>query len=94
MVFCRGTGYHRNREGVYVAYIRSTRFNRIHQVVPGESAIIGDPRENRETIHGDHISMVKFSTRNDPGYKKVLNAIEMLLEGLDEDSLTRSKQGV
>ena len=41
---------------------------RIDQVVPGESAIVGDPRENRETIYGDHISMVKFSTKDDPGF--------------------------
>jgi len=58
---------------------------RIGQVVPGDSAIIGDPRESRGTIHGDHISMVKFSTRDDPGYKKVLYSIEMLLEGFEED---------
>jgi len=64
---------------------------RIDQVVPRDSAIIGDPRENRGTIHGDHISMVKFSTRDDPGYKKVLYSIEMLLEQLGEDS---SKQSV
>ena len=68
LVFCRGTGYNRNREGAYVAYIQSTGFNPIDQVVPGESAMIGDPRENRETIHGDHISMVKFSTKDDPGF--------------------------
>jgi len=67
---------------------------RIDQVVPGESAIIGDPRENRETIYGDHISMVKFSTKDDPGYKKVLNSIETLLEGLGEDSPTPNKPGV
>jgi len=63
----------------------------IDQVVPGDSAIIGDPREYRGTIHGDHISMVKFSTRDDPGYKKILYSIEMLLEELGEDS---SKQSV
>jgi len=63
-------------------------------VVPGESAIIGDPLENRETIHGDHISMVKFSTKDDAGYKKVINSIEMLLERLGEDSQIPSKQGV
>ena len=64
--------YNRNREGVYVAYIQSARFNRSDQVVPGKSDNIGDPHENRETIHGDHISMVKFSMKNDPGYKKVI----------------------
>jgi len=67
---------------------------RIEQVVPGESAIIGDAHENRSTIHGDHISMVKFSTKEDPGYKKVLNSIETLLEGLVDDSLTPKNQGV
>ena len=51
-------------------------------------------RENRETIHGDHISITKFSTKDDPVYEKVLNSIEMLLEGLSEDSLITSKQGV
>ena len=60
----------------------------------GESAFLGDPYENRETIHGDHISMVKFSTKDDSGYKKVLNSIEMLLEQLGEDSVTPSKQSV
>jgi len=57
----------------------------IKQVVPGESAIIGEARENRSTIYGDHISMVKFSTKDGPGYKKVLNSIETLLEGLCDD---------
>jgi len=72
--------------------MRSTGVNRIDQVVPGHSAIIGDPRENRGTIHGDHISMVKFSSMDDPGYKKVLYSIEMLLEGPED--LPSSKQGV
>jgi len=62
--------------------------------VPGDSAIIGDPRENRETIYGDHISMVKFSSKDDPGYKKVLNSIETLLEELTKGSPTPIKQSV
>jgi hypothetical protein len=48
--------------------------------VYGDSAIIGDACENRETIHADHIGMTKFSTRDDDGYGKILYAIEMLLE--------------
>ena len=63
-------------------------------MVPRDLAFIGDPRENRETIYGDHISMVKFSTKNDPGYKKVLNSIETLLEGLGENPSTPNKQSV
>ena len=57
----------------------------ICQVVYGDSAIIGDACEIRGTIHGDHLGMVKFAARSDAGYKKVLYAIEMLLEGLDDD---------
>ena len=62
--------------------------------MPGDSAIIGDSRENRGTIHGDHISMVKFSTKDDLGYEKIVYSIEMLLEELGEDSLTAHKQSV
>ena len=41
------------------------------------------------TIYADHIGMTKFSTTNDPGYKKVLYAIEMLLqEPLTKDQPT------
>jgi hypothetical protein len=53
----------------------------LDQVVYGESAIIGDPYENRGTIYADHFGMVKFSSRGDNEYQKVLYAIEMLLEG-------------
>jgi hypothetical protein len=55
-----------------------------HQVVYGDSAIISDAGEIHESIHGDHLGMVKFTARSDTGYKKVLNAIEILLEGLDD----------
>ena len=64
-----------------IAFIRNTRFNRVDQVVPGELAIIGDPSENREIIYGDQIGMANLSVKDDPGNKKVLNSIEMLLEG-------------
>ena len=60
----------------------------------GDSAIIGDAREIRGSIHGDHLGMVKFATRSDTGYKKVLYAIEMLLEGLDDDQPASTNQSV
>jgi hypothetical protein len=50
------------------------------QVVEKDSAIINDTQEYHGTIHADHVGMVKFSTRSDPGYQKVLGAIEMLLD--------------
>src|SRR5258708_10949642 len=79
---------------VAICKLQRLRLTRIDQVVPGDSAIIGDPHENRETIHGDHINMVKFSRKEDSGYKKVLNSIEMLLERLGEDSVNPSKRSV
>ena len=50
------------------------------QVVEGGSIVIGDARERRDTIHADHINMVKFTDATDDGYRKVLHAIKMLLE--------------
>lgn len=50
------------------------------QVVEGGSAIIGDAHERRDTIHADHINMVKFTSAMDDEYVKVLHAIKVLLE--------------
>jgi len=36
--------------------------------------------------------MVKFSMEDDPGYKKVLNSIETLLEGLGKDLLSEQSE--
>ena len=49
-------------------------------MVEGGSAIIGDAHERRDTIHADHINMVKFSSVTEDGYVKILYAIETLLE--------------
>jgi hypothetical protein len=50
------------------------------QVVHGDSTVIGDARENRGTIRADHIGMTKFSNREEDGYQKVMDAIEISLE--------------
>ena len=60
----------------------------------GESAIIGDARENRGSIYADHTGMAKFSTRSDTEYKKVLYAIEMLLEGHPEHEPAPAQQSM
>src|SRR5262245_60234366 len=57
----------------------------IGQVVYGESVMIGDPFEDRGTIYADHFGMAKFSSRGDSEYQKVSYAIEMLLEGNQEE---------
>jgi hypothetical protein len=50
--------------------------------------------EYRSSIYADHIGMTKFSTRDDGGYKKVKNAIEMLLEELTEREATPANQSM
>jgi hypothetical protein len=66
----------------------------VHQVVYGDSAIISDAHKVCGSIHGDHLGMVKFAARSDTGYKKVLYAIEILLEGLDDDQPGATDQSV
>ena len=51
----------------------------------GDSAIIGDAREYRGTIHADHMGITKFSTK-DSEYQKIARAIEMVLEKVSEDT--------
>jgi hypothetical protein len=64
------------------------------EVVYGDSAIIGDARENRETIHADHIGMTKFSRSEDSEYKKILCAIEVLLQASIQDQRTPPNQSM
>ena len=56
--------------------------------------MIYDAHENHDTIHADHIGIAKFSSRDDNQYRKVLNAIENLLEKLTEDELARGKHSM
>jgi hypothetical protein len=62
--------------------------------VHGDSAIIGDALENRETLYADHIGMAKFSSRDDTEYGKVLYALEMLLKGVTEDIVPSVEQSM
>jgi hypothetical protein len=63
------------------------------QVVDGESAVIDHACEYRGYIHRDHIGMVKFSTRDDTEYKKVLHAIETVLEEHARDKIDPAEGG-
>ena len=54
----------------------------MNQVVTKESAIIDHGYERRDSIHADHVGMTKFSTTSNQGYKKILHAIGVLVEGI------------
>ena len=49
-------------------------------MVEGGSTIIGDAHERRDTIHADHVNMVKFLSVTEDGYVKILYAIKVLIE--------------
>jgi hypothetical protein len=65
----------------------------LYQVVSRDSAVIGDAREIRDYIYADHVDMVKFSSRADSGYQKVVHAIEVLLAQSPEPELATSGEG-
>jgi hypothetical protein len=86
LVVYGGAAHGGDRESKYTLFVWICVMvtNVVNKVVYGDSAIVDYAREYRETIYADHICMTKFSSKSDPGYKKVLHAIEMLLEGPSE----------
>ncbi|RHZ47020.1 uncharacterized protein CDV56_103078 [Aspergillus thermomutatus] len=54
------------------------------KVVPDFSAIIGDPSEGREGIDANHIQICKYTGKDDSGYIRVLGAIRLYVDVLNE----------
>lgn len=50
------------------------------QVVEKDSDVIGNRFEKEYLMHGDHRSMIKFSSRQDPGYKSIVHIIRIILK--------------
>ena len=61
----------------------------VYQVVDDFSSIIGDAAEAQEGIDANHVQMCKFTSRDDPGYKKVFRVIRDLVK----DSDRKASQG-
>ena len=51
-------------------------------MVPDTSSSLDDPRERAEHIDANHMTMTKFSGRDDPGYRKVGVEICLLVKGI------------
>jgi len=60
----------------FVEELPMTNIKGIGLVVDKNSGYIGVPQEEKDTIHADHLGMVKFASTQDPGYVKVLGAIQ------------------
>ena len=50
------------------------------QIVEKDSAVLGDRDEKPYLMHGDHSSMIKFSSREDEGYKSICRIIRVILK--------------
>ncbi|ERF68793.1 hypothetical protein EPUS_06237 [Endocarpon pusillum Z07020] len=49
------------------------------KVVPDSSSSLDDLREHAETIHANHMNIVRFTDESDPGYRKVGGEIKRLV---------------
>jgi hypothetical protein len=49
-----------------------------NKVVPDYSSLIGDHRENAETIQANHMDMCRFSGAGDPNYRKVAGELRVI----------------
>lgn len=54
-----------------------------NRVVSHESSLIGDPREQAETLQANHIQMCRFKGVHDPNYRKVAGDIRGIYTAID-----------
>ncbi|EFR01669.1 hypothetical protein MGYG_04672 [Nannizzia gypsea CBS 118893] len=52
------------------------------KVVPDESSLLGDPRENARYINANHRDMCRFTGRDDPGYRLLVGEIRQVIRKL------------
>ena len=53
-------------------------------MVPDSSSSLDDPRERAQHIDANHMTMTRFSSRDDPGYRKVGGELCLLVKGIQE----------
>lgn len=66
-----------------------SNINKRHQIVPEASASYDGFNVARNSIHANHMDMVKFASR-DEGYKRTLGHIQDILD----DKLPKPKPGM
>jgi len=69
----------------------STQLN-YHKIVPEDSAHI--PGYGFETINANHTEMCKFSSKDDPNYKVVVQLLKKWMEEVKEASRVKETQNV
>ena len=53
-------------------------------MVPDTSSSLDDPRERAQHIDANHMTMTRFSSRDDPGYRKVGGELCLLVKDIQE----------
>jgi hypothetical protein len=51
-------------------------------VVPQDSATLGYPSEGRYPLNGDHLTIVKFGSKEDGNYRTILSELQELVREL------------
>ena len=53
-------------------------------MVPDTSSSLDDPRERAQHIDANHMTMTRFSSRDDPGYRKVGGELCLLVKDIQK----------
>jgi hypothetical protein len=57
-------------------------------IVPKKSATLGYPKEARHGLNGDHLSIAKYSSKDDPNFQTVTIELQKLVAKIVEEAET------
>ena len=58
-------------------------------IVPMRSATLGYPQEIRHGLNGDHLTIAKYKSKNDPNYVTVSEELKTLVKKIVEKAESR-----
>lgn len=57
-------------------------------IVPKKSATLGYPKEVRHGLNGDHLTIAKYSSKDDPNFQTVTIELQKLVAKIVEEAET------
>jgi hypothetical protein len=64
------------------------------KVVPDYSSSLDDPRERAQHLPGNHMSMCRFTSRQDPGYGKIVGELQGILTSLVQSAPSQTVEAL
>jgi len=58
-------------------------------IVPKKSATLGYPKEVRHGLNGDHLTIAKYSSKDDPNFQTVTIELQKLVAKIVEEAEMR-----